>query len=158
VSQSFFLINFQSKTRVLQGRAAPSARLVRTNLEKQGLIDYGAVPDLVKPGFEIIVVTFGKRKYQKYPKINLQKAKDFAERQPSIIFGAAGRGLGYDRIAVSIHRDYSDYSKFSQELRKEWVDMMDIRESFMVSLTSKEVIQSLSLKHLVDHLKNEKES
>ena len=136
----------------------PTVTRTRTRLEKQGLIDYSAVPNLAKLGFEIIAVTFGKRDYQKHPEINLQKAKDFAERHPGIIFGAAGSGLGYDRIAISIHRNYSDYSKFLQEMRNEWAEIMDIKGSFIVSLTSKEVIQPFSLKHFADHLKNEKES
>ena len=140
------------------GVSQPTVSRVRMRLEKQGLIDYSAVPNLAKLGFDIIAVTFGKRNYQKYPKINLQKAKDFAERHPSIIFGAAGSGLGYDRIAISIHRNYSDYSKFSQEMRNEWAGIMDIQGSFIVSLKSREVIQPLSLKHLADHLENEKES
>ena len=140
------------------GVSQPTVSRIRVRLEKEGLIDYSAVPNLAKLGFEMIVVTFGKRDFQKHPEINLQKAKDFAERHPGIIFGAAGSGLGYDRIAVSIHRNYSDYSKFLQEMRSEWAEIMDIKDSFIVSLTSKEVIQPLSLKHFADHLKNEKES
>ena len=140
------------------GVSQPTVSRTRVRLEKQGLINYSAVPNLVKLGFEIIAVTFGKRDYQKHPEINLQKAKDFAERHPGLIFGAAGSGLGYDRIAVSIHRTYSDYSKFLQEMRDEWAEVMDVKDSFIVSLTSKEVIQPLSLKHFADHLKNDKES
>lgn len=140
------------------GISQPTVSRTRMRLEKQGLIDYSAVPNLAKLGFEIIAVTFGKRDYQKHPEINLQKAKDFAERHPSIIFGSAGRGLGYDRIAISIHRNYSDYSRFLQEMRTEWAGIIDIKDFFIVSLKSKEVIQPLSLKQFADHLKNEKES
>jgi DNA-binding Lrp family transcriptional regulator len=139
------------------GVSQPTVTRTRVRLEKQGLIDYSAVPDLAKLGFGIISVTLGKRNYQKYPEINLQKAKDFAERHPEIIFGASGNGLGYDRISVSIHRSYSDYSKFVQEVRNEWVGIMDV-DSFLISLSSKEVVQPLSLKRFADHLKNEKES
>jgi DNA-binding Lrp family transcriptional regulator len=139
------------------GVSQPTVSRTRVRLENQGLIDYTAVPNLAKLGFEIIAVTFGKRKYQKFPEINLQKAKDFAEKHPNLIFGAAGRGLGYDRMAISIHRDYSDYSKFLQELRKEWAETMDIEESFIVDLKGKEVIQPLSLEHFAEHLKIEKE-
>ena len=139
------------------GVSQPTVTRTRVRLEKQGLIDYSAVPDLAKLGFGIISVTLGKRDYQKYPEINLQKAKDFAERHPEIIFGASGNGLGYDRISVSIHRSYSDYSKFVQEVRNEWVGIMDV-DSFLISLRSKEVVQPLSLKRFANHLKNEKES
>jgi len=139
------------------GVSQPTVSRARVRLEKQGLIDYSAVPNLAKLGFEIIAVTFAQRIFQKYPEINLKKAKDFAERHPSLIFGAAGSGRGYDRIAISIHKTYSDYSKFLQELRSEWAEIMDVQESFIVSLKSKDVFQPLSLKHFADHLKNQKD-
>jgi len=139
------------------GISQPTVSRVRIKLEKEGLIDYSAVPDVAKLGFELIAVTFGRRDYQKSPEINIQKAKDFAERHPEVIFGASGLGLGYDRIAISIHRTYSDYSRFVQEVRNEWAGIMDV-DSFIISLTSKELVQPLSLKHFADHLKSEKES
>jgi len=140
------------------GVSQPTVTRTRTRLEKEGLIDYSAVPNLPKLGFEIMALTFGKRDFQKYPEVNLQKAQDVAKRYPSIFFGAAGSGLDYDRIVISIHRNYSEYSKFLQEMRNEWADIIDIQNSFIISLTSKEVIQPLSLKHFADHLKIEKES
>jgi len=139
------------------GVSQPTVSRVRVRLEKQGLIDYSAIPNMAKLGFEIIAVTFGKRNYQKHPDINLQKAEDFAERHPEIIFGASGSGLGYDRILISIHRSYSDYSKFSQEMRNEWTGIMDT-QSFIINLKSKDIVRLLSLKHLAEHLRNEKES
>jgi DNA-binding Lrp family transcriptional regulator len=139
------------------GISQPTVSRTRMRLEKQGIIDYSAVPNLAKLGFEIIAVTFGKRDYRKHPEINLQKAKDFAERHPGIIFGAFGSGLGYDRIVISIHRNYSDYSKFLQEMRHEWAEIINIKDSFKVSLGSKEVIQPFSLKNFANHLKNQKE-
>ena len=138
------------------GVSQPTVSRIRLKVEKQGLIDYSAFPNLAKLGFEIMVVTFGKRDYAKHPEINLQKAKDFEQRYPSIIFGAAGKGLGFDRIAISIHRNYSDYSRFLQKLRNDWAGIMDIEDFFIVDLKSREVIQLLSLKHLADRLKNEK--
>jgi len=139
------------------GVSQPTVSRVRVRLEKQGLIEYSAVPNLAKLGFELIAITLGKRDYQKHPEINIQKARDFAKTHPEIIFGSSGRGLGYDRMAISIHRNYSDYSKLSQEMQNEWAGLMHV-DSFIISLTSKEVVQPLSLKRFADRLKNEKES
>jgi DNA-binding Lrp family transcriptional regulator len=61
------------------GISQPTVSRTRVRLEKQGLIDYSAIPNLAKLGFEIIAVTFGRRDFQKHPEINLQKAKDFAD-------------------------------------------------------------------------------
>ena len=140
------------------GISQPTVSRTRVRLEKQGLIDYSAVPNLAKLGFEIIAVTFAKRSLQEHSEINFKKGKDFAERHPEIIFGAAGNGLGYERIAISIHRNYSDYSTFLREARNEWADIMEVQESFIIGLKSKDVIQPLSLKHLAENLKNEEES
>ena len=139
------------------GISQPTVSRVRMRLEKEGLIDYSAVPNLAKLGFEIIAVTLCKRNYSKHPEYDIQKAKDFAAKNPNVIFGSSGSGLGYDRIGISIHKNYAEYSKFMQESKDYWGDFMSF-DSFIISLRSKDVVQPLSLKHFADCLKSEKES
>jgi DNA-binding Lrp family transcriptional regulator len=134
------------------GISQPTVSRVRVGLEKQGLIDYSAIPNLAKLGFEIISVTLGKRDYQMQP-LNVQKAKDYVKSNSNIIFTASGIGLGNDRIVISIHRSYSDYFKFIQVMKAEWAGWADIN-SFLVSLDS-DVVQPLSLKRFAEHLKRE---
>lgn len=97
------------------GVSQPTVSRVRVRLEKQGLIDYSAVPNLDKLGFEIIAVTLCKRNYVKHPEYDVQKAKDFARRYPNVIFGSGGSGLGYDRVGISIHRNYGEYSSLCKK-------------------------------------------
>jgi DNA-binding Lrp family transcriptional regulator len=138
------------------GISQPTVSRIRVRLEKQGFIDYSAVPDMAKLGFEIISVTLGKRDYKKQPEVNVQKARDFAKRHPNIIFVASGSGLGHDRILISIHRDFSDYSKFMREAKAEWGGWAEL-DSFLISLIGKDVVQPLSLKSFAEHLKKEEE-
>ena len=138
------------------GISQPTVSRMRVSLEKQGLIDYSAVPDLAKLGFEIISVILGKRDYTKQPEINVQKIRDFVKRYPNIIFVASGSGLGRDRIMISIHRNYSEYSKFMQETRNEWAGIVDV-DCFLISLTGKDVVHPLSLKPFADHLTKKEE-
>lgn len=138
------------------GISQPTVSRIRVRLEKQGLVDYSAVPNLAKLGFEIIAVTLAKRNYKKQPEVNVQKARDFVKRYSNIIFVASGSGLGKDRILVSIHRNYSDYSKFVQEMKAEWGGWAEL-ESFLISLAGKDVVQPLSLKPFAEHLKKEEE-
>jgi len=138
------------------GISQPTVSRVRVRLEKQGLIDYSAVPNLAKLGFEIMAVILGKRDYTKQPENNVPKIRDFVKRYPKIIFVAKGNGLGCDRMMISIHRDYSDYSKFMQEMRNEWEGIVDV-DCFLISLAGKDVVQPLSLKPLADHLRKEEE-
>jgi DNA-binding Lrp family transcriptional regulator len=138
------------------GVSQPTVSRIRAKLEKEGILDYTAVPNLVKLGFGIVSVVFGKRNYQKHPESHYQKAADFAREHPNIIFDAAGKGLGFDRISISIHKNYSDYAEFIQEIKTAWTGIMDV-ESFLIDLSSKDVVQPLSLKPFADWLKKEKE-
>ncbi len=138
------------------GISQPTVSRVRSRLEKEGLIEYTAVPNLAKLGFEIIAVTLAKRNCQKHPEYDIQKAKDFAKKNPNIIFGSSGNGLGYDRIGISIHKNYAEYSKFMQESKVYWGDLMSF-DSFLISLKSKDVVQPLSLRHFADYMRKEEE-
>lgn len=139
------------------GVSQPTVSRIIKRLEKEEVLgEYSALPNLPKLGYEIIAVVFGRRDYESHPEINTQKARDFAKRHPNIVFGAAGEGLGYDRISISIHKNYSDYSKFVRDIKAEWAGIIDI-SSFLIDLTSKTVVQQpISLKHFAESMKEEK--
>ncbi len=138
------------------GVSQPTVSRMRVRLEKQGLVEYSAIPNLAKLGFEVLAVTLCKRDYVKHPEYGVQEAKEWAKKNPNMIFVSMGNGLGYDRIAISIHKDYAEYSKFMQESKKYWGEFMSF-DSFLVSLKSNDVVQPLSLKRFADHLKKEEE-
>jgi len=136
------------------GVSQPTVSRVRLRLEREGMIEYSASPNLAKLGFEILAVVLGRRNYQKHPEINTQ-AKNYARDHPNILFSASGNGLGYDRISVSVHRNFSDYSRFMQEIQAEWAGTMDV-DSFLINLKGDDVVQHLSFKQLAEWLKNER--
>lgn len=135
----------------------PTVTRTRARLEKQGLIDYGASPNLAKLGYKIMAVVFGKRDYEKHPEDVFQKAKSFVEMHSNMIFASDGNGLDHDRITISIHKSYSDYSVFTQEMRAEVKDIMSL-ESFLIDLTTENVLRPFSLKQLADDLKGQNSS
>jgi DNA-binding Lrp family transcriptional regulator len=135
----------------------PTVTRNRKRLEKLGLIEYSATPNLAELGYEIVAVVFGRRNYEKHPENAVQKAKDFAEAHPNIVFGADGSGLSYDRISVSIHKSYSDYAKFMQEVKAAMGEIMGL-ESFLINLKSEKVVRGLSLRAFAETLKRTKES
>jgi DNA-binding Lrp family transcriptional regulator len=139
------------------GVSQPTISTTRMRLEREGMIDYTGVPNLNKLGYEIVAVVFGIRDHQKYPESVIQKARDFAEQHPNIIFAADGIGLGYDVMSVSIHKDYSDYAKFMEEMRAEAGQTMRV-DSFLINLASEGIVQHLSLKHFAEHLTKKKEN
>ncbi len=134
----------------------PTITRIRTKLEKEGMLDYTAVPNLPKLGFGIVALVFGKRNLTEHPESHLQKATEGVRKHPSVIFGASGIGLGFDRIGISVHRDYAEYAQFMQQLKKEWAGLMDV-DAFLVDLNSKDVVQHLSLKALANSLIKERQ-
>ncbi|OGD45388.1 hypothetical protein A3K79_07460 [Candidatus Bathyarchaeota archaeon RBG_13_46_16b] len=138
------------------GISQPTVSRVRLRLEKEGLIDYSAVPNLAKLGFEIIAIILGTRNFEKHSQSELPKATDFIKRHPNTIFVASGLGLGGDSLGISIHKNFAEYSKFMQELKAEWADIMNVG-TFLISLKGNDVIQPLSFKSFADYLKKEEE-
>jgi DNA-binding Lrp family transcriptional regulator len=135
------------------GVSQPTVSRTRTGLEKRGLIEYTAVPNFAKLGFDILVFSLVERDITKYP-YNLQRAKNFVGMRPQFIFVAGGLGAGFDRIAVSVHKNYAEYTQFMQEVRTDWMGFMTM-DNFVVDLKSETIVQPLSFKKLADYLATE---
>jgi len=138
------------------GISQPTITRRRIELEKERLLDYTSIPDLTKLGFEILSITFGNRAARpQHAELQIQKAKDFMEKHPNLIFVSSGLGFGSDRVVISVHRDYSDYSKFQQEIRQEWGEIMTITGSFVISLVSDSILRHITFKYLAELMKKE---
>lgn len=133
------------------GVSQPTVSRTIKKLEKEEFLEYTAIPNLVKLGYEIMAVTFGKRNHEAHPE-NIEKAKDFMKRHPTIIFVASGMGSNSDRMAISIHRTFSDYNKFMNDVRTEWEGYMNT-EAFLINLKGNDILRPLSFKHVTDYLK-----
>ncbi len=134
----------------------PTVWRTRQRLENNGSIEYTGTPNLAKLGYEIIAVVFGKRDFAKHPETIIAEARVFVEQHPNVIFAADGNGMDYDVISISIHKDYTDYSKFMGELRAQAGETMKT-DSFLVELTGEGVIRGLSLKPLGQQLIKERD-
>jgi DNA-binding Lrp family transcriptional regulator len=135
------------------GTSQPTVTRRRTQLEKEGMLDYTGVPDLKKLGFEILAFTFGKWSFQKHPDSHVEEIKEFIRKHPGTIFMSTGSGFGWDRVCISVHKDYSDYSKVMQDFKSEWGQYCESFSSFIVSLQSDNVLRNLSFKHLTKLLR-----
>ena len=112
------------------GVSQPTITRMRQRLEKTGYIqDYTIIPDLEKLGFEIAAFTFLDKNALG------EKADKWIESNSKILFAATGDGLnGKNSVMVSLHKDYTDYSKFISDFRSKWgTNMRDI-DSFLVPL------------------------
>ncbi len=141
----------------LLGISQPTVSRNRERLEKEGFIEYTGVPNLQKLGIEIIAITFGNWKHEQYPYTKIAEAREFAKRHPNLVFLSSGRGVNSDRVAVSVHKDYADYSNLMREIKTDWGKFMDVTGSFLISLSNDEPLRSITFKYLADYLE-EKES
>jgi DNA-binding Lrp family transcriptional regulator len=129
----------------------PTITRRRGELEKERLLDYTSIPDLAKLGFEILAITFGNRAVRpEHAELQIEKAKDFVKRHPNLIFVSSGNGFNSDRVVISIHKNYNDYSKFQQEIKQEWGEIMTVGGSFIISLTSDSILRHLTFKYLAE--------
>jgi DNA-binding Lrp family transcriptional regulator len=137
------------------GSSQPTVSRTIKKLEKEGYLEYTAVPNLPKLDYELLAVVIGKRDYKAQPEEAVQKAKDFVKNHPNIIFVSKGMGSNSDRIEVSAHKNYSDYTKFMQEIKAEWAGFMTV-DTFLINLKGNDVLRNLSFKHIAGCLKERK--
>ena len=139
------------------GVSQPTISRIRTKLEKEGIIsEYTAIPDFRKLGYEMLIFTLAKRDLRKHP-YDIQLAKKFHEMNPTFIFGAGGESSNYDRIGISIQKNYGEYNKFMSEGKALWGNGMSIN-SFIVDLKSETIVQPLSFKTFADQLLKDAEA
>jgi DNA-binding Lrp family transcriptional regulator len=126
----------------------PTITRRRTKLERMGLLDYTAILDIRKLGFEILAITFGRLKSGEHGNEAAEPSEGFLSRHPEMVLVSNGRGLSYDRVILSVHRSYSDYSGFISELTREWGVLLGHPESFIISLQSDKILRDFTLKQL----------
>jgi DNA-binding Lrp family transcriptional regulator len=124
----------------------PTITRMRKNLEKEGYIrEYTIVPAVEKLGFELTALTFLSTSTK--PKDVKEMQKWISESQKTI-FSSLGEGLdGKTLLLVSVHRNFTDFSEFTREVR----GILGLKgasiESFLVSLKT-DIIKHFSFKNL----------
>jgi DNA-binding Lrp family transcriptional regulator len=140
-------------SRVL-GISQPTVGRLIKKLEKKGILQgYSAVLDMAGLGVELIAVTFANwSEPQQAEAARSEIGREFLKKHPNIICASTGRGMGFDRITISLHKDYSEYVSFVKKLRENWGQIMTISESFIISCASDNILRPLSLQHIGDYL------
>jgi DNA-binding Lrp family transcriptional regulator len=130
----------------LIGVSQPTITRMRQRLEKTGYIrDYTVIPDLEKLGYEIAAFTVMTLANSNVKSENMSK---WIESSSKAVFLASGDGLnGKNSIMVSIHKDFTDYSKFMSEFRSKWSESIRDIDGFLVPLRS-DIPKHFSFKYL----------
>lgn len=133
----------------------PTITRTRARLEKEYIRTYTVIPDFAKLGYQILAFTFIKVK--SYPSIEeaekiVQRATEWANRHPNVIFASDGEGFGKDLIMMSFHKNYALYSDFMRTYALDWGEILGEFGSFLVSIGSGFKIKPFDLKYLADDL------
>jgi len=143
------------------GVSQPTVSRTIKKLEKEGYIkEYTMIPDFHKLGYEIAALTFVKLK-KGLDAEEIEKAKKTAkehlkENSLEIIMVDKGIGLGYDGVFVSLHEDYTSYTKFKNRVSQDAHLESSSIESFLLSL-SEAHFRPLTFSTIAKHLLKMKE-
>jgi DNA-binding Lrp family transcriptional regulator len=136
------------------GKSQPTISRRRSKLEKTMIDGYTIIPKLIEMGFEIIAITFIAGKRNQLTKGKFEQAQEHARawhsKHPNVIFAAAGQGMGWSGVVVSVHTSYSDYAKFRNEHDSEFGEVLADTQSFLVDLDPKTTLKPFNVKYLAD--------
>jgi len=131
------------------GVSQPTVSRMRNRLLKEGLVKhFSAVPDFAKLGYEIMAFSFVKFNMEQVMEIE-EKAKEWAQRHPEIIFSSRAEGMGMDAITVSLHKNYAEFTNFLIENKNKWKKFVAEAHYILVDLGGN-VTKPLSFKYLAE--------
>lgn len=115
------------------GFSQPTVTRTRRKLEDEKyVLQYTALPDFTKLGFEIVAFTFTQ--WLSEEKTDTETPYKWLEKDPRVVFVAEGNGLhGKNSIIVTMHKNYTDYSEFLTDLQK--TKTVQNVNSFITALT-----------------------
>ena len=138
------------------GVSQPTVSRMRAKLLKDGIIDhFSAIPDLTKMGYEILAFSLVKfnmpevlKDYRNVEKI----ARSWVQTRNELIFDSRAEGMGMDAIAISLHKNYSDYKQFLTDNKNHWGNLLSEVNYVLVDMKSG-VSKPFSFKYLADDKK-----
>lgn len=115
------------------GFSQPTVTRTRRKLEDEKyVLQYTALPDFTKLGFELAAFTFTRWLPEE---TKAESPYKWLEKDPRVVFAAEGNGLdGKNALIVTMHKNYTDYSNFITDLRQKSKTVCALN-SFIVALT-----------------------
>jgi len=131
----------------LLGVSQPTITRMRSRLVKEGMIkEFTVIPDLTEMGFEILAINCFRTKVSKEVR---DKAIEKTMKSPNILFSARCQGGGKNGITISLHRNYTEYSKFISTVLSEGADEIEEHETYLISLKDF-IAKPFSLKYIAE--------
>jgi len=135
------------------GISQPTITRLRKILEKEAITQYTIIPNLAYLGFDIIAITFSRSKQLVEPL--WEKGKEWAVKQPNVMFVSTGQGMDADDVMVSVHKNYADFVKFFHLFRRDWSDQLQNFKTFLISAKGSILLKPFSFNCLIDAYKEQ---
>lgn len=91
----------------------------RNKLEQEGLIQqFTVIPNLPKLGYEILAISSFSSTNDRE---KVRRAVEWTKSRPEIMFAARAEGNGKNGVVISIHKNYTEFSRFLTDLRFEGI-------------------------------------
>jgi DNA-binding Lrp family transcriptional regulator len=139
------------------GISQPTVGRMIRKLEKQGVIkEYTIIPDFAKLGYELMGITLGRYSQAVTPEQRKEAhevALEQGERPPiALLMLEQGLGLNSDIVAITLYKNYSEYTRLMHYARKySFVDTAHL-ETFLINLNAQEHYRSLTLSVLAQYM------
>ena len=134
------------------GVSQPTVTRRRAMLEENFIDGYTIVPKFSQIGFEIAAFTFLKTKIRfktgDEKTQALEKMKDWYMKQPNVVLVLDGRGMGWDAICISLHKNFANFAEFIRAHDSELADCVFESQTFHADLKTGIVIKPFHLKYL----------
>jgi DNA-binding Lrp family transcriptional regulator len=134
------------------GFSQPSISRLRKILEKDAILQYTTIPDFSYLGFDLIVFTFYRMKEPLQPL--MEKAEKWLKEQPNVVFSSEGQGIDANRVMMSVHRNYADFSEFHNKCGRKLAPYTESFRNFLVSLKGHEISRLFSFNDLARVMPN----
>ena len=134
------------------GVSQPTVTRRRALLERDLIEGYTIIPKFGKIGFEIAAFTFLKSKLKQKTGQEKEKAlenlNEWYTNHPNVLLVTEGRGMGWDAVCVSLHKNYSDFAEFIKAQEAELSNWIIESQTFNVDLKAGTAIKPFHLKYL----------
>jgi DNA-binding Lrp family transcriptional regulator len=136
------------------GVSQPTVTRRRAMIEENFIEGYTIIPKFGKIGFEIAAFTFLKSKLKQKTGQERDKAAKTLEEwylnQPNVLLVADGRGMGWDAVCVSLHKNFSDFAEFIKAQDSELSEWIIENQTFNADLKAGTAIKPFHLKYLAN--------
>jgi DNA-binding Lrp family transcriptional regulator len=130
------------------GVSQPTITRMRLRLVKEGKIkEFTVIPDFVEMGYELMAISCVKTKTS-IDELS-KKGAEWWKKYPNVIFASSCEGMGKNGVIISLHKSFTDYSKFVTEQLVYWTNEMTDHGTMLISLKDL-VVKPLSLKYLAE--------